>query len=358
MECLDFTEYDLEMLETALSDDDIGHSRIEEERQKRRAASKRIRPIWEAAESGNLEVLHALSTGSPRVNAKDIDGFTPAAHAVHAEKLDAFELLVSKRANLLAGDAFGGCPLRTIMSSPYPGQTLDSSFLLKWLDVVPPKYFNCEVTNGLAAIHYCAEAGCVEALAMTVRKGSCADLRCRYNAKTPAHYAAASGHVAALRYLVDAWADLSIEDRAGKTALQQAKERTHHDAARFLEGAVAERRFRVLKPFILYHRPCPSHATGARRANLVPGLGGHIREGIEVWSQLSCSMGSCVLEFLLGGQISIQKTWLQDHFAEVASLTQEVHSLRARVQELEQEAAQSRLRSKQSRAWSCCSWCK
>ncbi|CAE7271406.1 Tnks [Symbiodinium natans] len=379
---LDFTEYDLDQWENAVSDDESAEfARIQEERQRRRTASQALEPIWNAAESGNLEILSALGVGSPRVNAKDMDGFTPAAHAVFAGQLEAFKLLVSKGANLLAGDTFEGSPLKTVIrfcvEEVYVPHAADPH---AFLAATPPEYLTyCLVGSGLAASHeFALKESRLKGLTMVVQMAGpgCINMPCRYKQKTPVHYAAAAKNTAALRFLIDAWADLSAKDKEGKTALQCAQ----GAAVALLHGAARERRLSVLKPLVLYHHQSPSSPHGqeacTRRAYLKPGLGGQVREGIEIWTQLTSVAGSRVLEFLLGGPVCIKQTWLHKHFVEVATLTHEVSLLQSRVRDLEQSLAREQEtcarfkmllstsgmdtagRSRQLNCWNCWAFCR
>ena len=330
---LNFTEHDLDELENVLSDNEADNrtfERIQAERERRHSASMAIKPVWEAAESGNLEFLQTLGVGSPRVNARDIDGFTPASHAVSHGQLEAFKLLINKRANLHLGDMFGGSPLASVVRWCEEGRFFGS-------DADPHAFLT-------AAAHIFAQKeSSLKALVMVVQRTRCIDLRCRYYQRTPTHYAAVANNVPALQVLIDAWADLSMKDNQGKTALQCAK----GNATALLQGAAEERRFSVVQPFVLYHchqisGHSSSHKSCTHRANLAPSVGGQVRKGIEIWSQLNSLTGSLVLEFLLGKHVCIKRTWLQEHVVEVASLTQEVARLQSRIEDLEQALERER----------------
>jgi len=58
--------------------------------------------------------------------------------------------------------------------------------------------------------------------------------------KTPVMYAASSGHLNVVKYLVEAWGDVDARDSTEKTAFVYATQKGHLDVVNFLlqQGAI------------------------------------------------------------------------------------------------------------------------
>ncbi len=92
---------------------------------------------------------------------------------------------------------------------------------------------------GETALHNAAAGGHLAAVRYLVEQG--ADLEAtRYDDYTALHNAAAGGHLAVVRYLVEQGADLEAKSRYDFTALLSAAYRGHWEVVKFLVGAGAD----------------------------------------------------------------------------------------------------------------------
>jgi hypothetical protein len=174
------------------------------------------------------QVVDLLKRGMD-VNTADQSGNTLLMIAARNNNVSLLDFLLRNRANILKKNEYGDSAL---MLASLRGNREAVRMLL---DALAPAD-----SAGWNSIHYAAYSGKVDILRMLVSSGSPNLDVAAPNGQTALMLAARNGHLDAVRVLVDADADIDLEDYDGQTALSLAQDAGFTDVADYLRdvGAV------------------------------------------------------------------------------------------------------------------------
>ncbi len=147
-----------------------------------------------ACKAGDRASVNLLLTHGSEVNANSINGWTPIMLAAVKGHDDIIEMLLQRGADPNSADIYGWTPL------------------MRSVERNRPKSVRALLTSQATVVNARNEHGA-----------------------TALHYAVARGDVDMARWLVERGADMSAEDRAGRTPLDMANGRGHRAMEKFLE---------------------------------------------------------------------------------------------------------------------------
>ena len=163
-------------------------------------AAKDLRLV-EAAKTRNSAAAVALLQKKIDPNTAEPDGTTALHWAVRYDETMLVERLIKAGANVNAANRYGVTPIVLACES---GSAAVVEHLLK-AGVNP----NATSSLGETALHTCAHTGNVEAAKALLTRGAKVDAGDSWRGQTPLMWAAAQGHAAMVRVLVEAGADVN-----------------------------------------------------------------------------------------------------------------------------------------------------
>src|SRR5688500_4939826 len=145
--------------------------------------------------------------------------------------------LMTKRKNLNAGSR--AHPADGAIDSEqegllYDAVTGDDAAAVRRILGRHPGLRAAELPMGMSWLHLAAEEGALAAAKALVAAGLRVDEPAREDPETPLHYAAAEGHEAVARWLLDGGADVNAADKYGRTPLMNAARDGHAALAKLL----------------------------------------------------------------------------------------------------------------------------
>lgn len=183
--------------------------------------------ILDAAERGDSQAVVSLLQRGMDINTTDRDGNTLLMIAARTGNLELMGFLVSNRAAINPRNRFGDT---AILLAAIKGSVVGVEMLHTGgaqLD-----------TSGWTALHYAVFSESTDLVEWLLKKGSKIDARAP-NGHTALMLAAKQGKLAQVKLLVDADADMDLEDFDGKSALALAKAGNHDEVVAFLRSSGA-----------------------------------------------------------------------------------------------------------------------
>jgi ankyrin repeat protein len=162
--------------------------------------------VADAAMQGDIEIVRTLLRDGADVNAAQGDGMTALHWAAMNGDVDLMEVLLYAGATLEPTTRLGGYTPLHLASRE--GRAATVTALLE-AGADESRYTD----TGVSSLHLAAEAGDSEAVAALLERGADVDARDGGAERTPLMFAAAFNRLEALRVLLDAGADVSLETR-------------------------------------------------------------------------------------------------------------------------------------------------
>ncbi|MBI5898120.1 MAG: ankyrin repeat domain-containing protein [Rhodocyclales bacterium] len=183
--------------------------------------------ILDAAERGDSEAVVGLLQRGMDVNTADRDGNTLLMISARTENLELMRFLVSNRAAVNRRNRFGDTAL---LIAAIKGSVGGVDLLHKSGAQLEP--------GGWSALHYSVFSDSFELLDWLVKNGAKLDARAP-NGQTALMLAAKQGKLVHVKHLIDADADMDLEDFDGKSALALARSGGHEEVVGYLKSAGA-----------------------------------------------------------------------------------------------------------------------
>jgi hypothetical protein len=183
-----------------------------------------------AARENRSEVVMDYVRRGMDPNTADATGTTLLMYAARNGNAELLEFLLKSRANILKANKFGDTPLAVAaLAGNLP--------IVRQLLAAGAKASG----PGWNALHYAAYAGHLAVAEFLVKSGGAVLDQPAPNRQTALMLAARNGHLPIVRLLVDADADMDLDDAEGNSALAIAIKAGHGEIADYLrrEGAVA-----------------------------------------------------------------------------------------------------------------------
>ena len=176
------------------------------------------------------------------VNAKQPDGATALAWAVHLQEHGTAELLLSVGADVNTSDDYGDTPLTLAAANA------DSDLIEKLLEAGADPH--AARWNGETALMFAAGAGLADSVELLIAKGARLDATESRRGQTALMWAAAEGHTAVVELLIRKGADVNTTSQTGFTPLAFAVTRNDLESiANLIEaGPIPMRRRRMAVP--------------------------------------------------------------------------------------------------------------
>ncbi|MGD8328504.1 MAG: ankyrin repeat domain-containing protein [Acidobacteriota bacterium] len=163
-------------------------------------------PVADAAMRGDTDTVRALLRDGADVNAAQGDGMSALHWAAQNGDGDMLEVLLYAGANVGATTRLGGYTPLHLAARAGMGATV-AGLLEAGADA--GRYTD----TGVTALHLAAEAGSVAAVSALIEAGVDVDVRDQGAERTPLMFAAAYNRLDAMRVLLDAGADVSLQTR-------------------------------------------------------------------------------------------------------------------------------------------------
>lgn len=179
-----------------------------------------------AARAGRVERVSALLQEGASVNSRDRNGDSPLNMAAAKGNAALVEVLLKAGADVNLANLSGVTPLMGAAFSANPDifrQLLAAGAKSEPLDRVKKN-----------AATYAAAHGCTSCLGELLRAGTAVNAPLE-NQLTLLMWAAAYGHEATVRFLLEQGADRAMKDNRGKSAADMAREGNHLVVAKLLE---------------------------------------------------------------------------------------------------------------------------
>lgn len=183
--------------------------------------------ILDAAERSDSSAVISLLQRGMDVNTTDHDGNTLLMIAARTGNLELMAFLIANRATINQRNRFGDT---AVLLAAVKGGTAGVELLHKNGAQLEP--------GGWTALHYAMFSENIDLLGWLLKNGAKLDARAP-NGQTALMLAAKQGKLAHVQLLVDADADMDLEDFEGKSALALAKSAGHYDVVAYLLGAGA-----------------------------------------------------------------------------------------------------------------------
>lgn len=191
---------------------------------------KGLTPLHEAAAYNSARSIKELLEAGAQINARADDGMTPLHVAGRAGSTEAVELLIAEGAKMNATDGAGRTPVHAAAVATETPKALRRMLRAK-ADPSPRDQ------NGATPAHYAAAAGHVQNVSYLQSFG--ADINARDDkGQTPLHWAAMHGNMANVRDLGALGADLDVKDQNGRTPADLARGSGHREVAEFLDEVI------------------------------------------------------------------------------------------------------------------------
>lgn len=183
--------------------------------------------ILQAANEGHTPMVVDLLRRGMDVNTADTSGTTLAMIAARTGNVQLLDFLIKNKANLHKRNRHGDTAL---MMAALGGNVE----IVKRLVAAGVETHN----SGWAPIHYAAYAGKDEVLRLLTGNKEALDARAP-NGQTALMLAASLGYFEAVKILIDADADMDLEDFEGRSALTLARAGKHSKVVEFLKSSGA-----------------------------------------------------------------------------------------------------------------------
>ena len=183
--------------------------------------------ILDAAERGDSSAVVSLLQRGMDINTTDRDGNTLLMIAARTGNIELIGFLVSNRAAINQRNRFGDT---AILLAAIKGSLAGVELLHQGGAQLDP--------SGWTALHYAVFSENIDLLEWLLKKGSKLDARAP-NGQTALILAAKQGKLAQVKLLVDADADMYLEDYDVKSALAWAKAAGHDDVVALLRSSGA-----------------------------------------------------------------------------------------------------------------------
>ncbi len=183
--------------------------------------------ILDAAERGDSAAVVGLLQRGMDVNTVDREGNTLLMISARTENLELMKFLLANGAAINRRNRFGDTAL---LLAAIKGSVPGVDLLYKGGAQLEP--------GGWSALHYSVFSESLELLGWLVKNGVKLDARAP-NGQTALMLAAKQGRLAQVKQLVDADADMDLEDFEGKSALSLAKAAGHDEIVSFLKASGA-----------------------------------------------------------------------------------------------------------------------
>lgn len=183
--------------------------------------------ILDAAERGDSAAVVGLLQRGMDVNTVDREGNTLLMISARTENMELMKFLLANGAAINRRNRFGDTAL---LLAAIKGSVAGVDLLHKSGAQLEP--------GGWSALHYSVFSESSELLGWLVKQGAKLDARAP-NGQTALMLAAKQGKLAQVRQLVDADADMDLEDFEGKTALALARNAGHEEVVGFLKASGA-----------------------------------------------------------------------------------------------------------------------
>jgi hypothetical protein len=179
-----------------------------------------------AARAGQVARVAALLEEGAKVNSRDRNGDSPLNMAAAKGNAELVDVLLKAGADVNLANIAGVTPLMGAAFSANPD-------IFRKLLAAGAKFEPLDRVKKNAAT-YAAASGCTPCLGELLRAGSIVNAPLE-NQLTLLMWAAAYGHEATVRLLLEQGADRNLKDNRGKTAADMAREGNHLAVAKLLE---------------------------------------------------------------------------------------------------------------------------
>lgn len=180
-----------------------------------------------AAKAGRLERVLTLLAEGAAVNSRDRNGDSPLNMAASKGNEAMVEALLRAQADVNLANLAGVTPL---MGAAFSGKAQ----IVRQLLAAGARPEPLDRVRKNAAI-YAAGVGCQDCLAELLRAGTPVNARLD-NDETLLMWAAAYGHLATVRFLLEQGADRQLRDNRGKTAADMAREGQFNEVSQLIDA--------------------------------------------------------------------------------------------------------------------------
>lgn len=184
-------------------------------------------PLHYAAMYGRTEIASFLIRNGAEVDFEDHDGISPLIYAIKGGHSGTVQTLLNAGASTEPHSVDSPIPL--CLACEYGHLAVTEVLLARGCRVDVPS------PEGLNPLHLAAREGRADIALALLRHGAAVDPRDGYDGWTPLLHAAASGHKACLKVLIDHGADRSVVDDQGWNSWTHALYRGHIACAKLVE---------------------------------------------------------------------------------------------------------------------------
>ena len=188
--------------------------------------------LADAVQRGDRQAALTLLKTHADVNAPQGDGATALHWAAYLDDAETTALLIKAGARVDSSNSYGVTPLA--LASGNGNAAIIDQLLKAGADP------NRAVRAGETPLMLAARTGNTDAVTVILNAGAAIDAKETWNGQTALMWAAAAGHAAVVRTLIDRRADIHVRSNSGATALLFAARHGSLDAVRALVAAGAD----------------------------------------------------------------------------------------------------------------------
>jgi ankyrin repeat protein/thiol-disulfide isomerase/thioredoxin len=190
-------------------------------------------PLMWAASKGQVEAVKALLDAGAEIAAATLSGWTPLHYASSESQPAAVKLLIERGAPTDARNSAGNTPAQVApVVAPGPAESSTApAGAAKPIDALNER--------GFSKLHMAAMGGAAQAAATLLKQGADVNVRQGTYQGTPLQYAAAAGHLAVVKTLIDNDAAVDARDTHGRTPLMWSAWKGQVEAVKALLDAGA-----------------------------------------------------------------------------------------------------------------------